>query len=133
MILKSRDTLYVFAGIPAFYLPIIYIIMISYAFYKIFTGGVIAPEENSFLYIASTIGINATLIQWPIYILWIFLSKEFTIRLKLAWVITLVFLNMFAIPTFLYLKYKKRAHISFINIFKNEKFRVFLSKGMNNV
>lgn len=133
MRLISRDALYLYAAIPAFYLPLTYIVLILWTFYEVFTGGKMIVENNSIIYSMGLIGIIGTFIQWPIYISWAIFSKELTLRLKVLWIVVLILLNMLAIPLFLYCKYKRMTHSALIKNIRNEKVKAYFEKGVNSV
>jgi hypothetical protein len=107
------------AAIPALFLPLSYIFMCGWAVTNIIfpaTSGnytEVHPIGISILIVMA--GYYGTLVQWPFYLLWAAFSKELNLRLKLLWVVILVLFNMFAIPYFLYCKYRGITKSAIIN------------------
>lgn len=130
---KKTQTIYSILAIPAIILPISYCLMALWVITSIFPS-VITGETAELpdkLRIILLVGIYGTFIQWPIYALWVALSKELSFRLKLLWWLVLFFLNMFAIPWFLYCKYKGTTRTAIIKIIKRKPIRQFFQQTNN--
>lgn len=98
------------AAIPALFLPFSYIFMCAWAVINIIFPAASGnyteahPIDLSLLILGG--GYYGTLIQWPFYMIWVAFSKELNWRLRLVWIVILFLFNMFAIPWFLYCKYR---------------------------
>jgi hypothetical protein len=119
---------FIFAAIPAGYLPFSYLFMVVWFLLGVIIGYDITPSNGSFSWWILSLGLWGTFVQWPIYALWILLSKDITLRLKVGWILLLIFLNMFAIPYFLYCKYKQNTGPGFIKLFGNRRFKRYLEQ-----
>jgi hypothetical protein len=109
MNIKQRNTLFLTAFIPAGYLPLMYVLMVLYAFGALIIKADIPPAKGTIFWWLGWVAVYATLIQWPFYIVWAALSRELTIRQRIAWIVVLILLNMFSMPWFLWCKYKGNA------------------------
>lgn len=125
---QSLTMPYIFAVIPAGYLPFSYLFMVVWVILGAIFGYDITPSNGSFTWWILVLGLLGTFVQWPIYTLWALLSKDITLRLKVGWILLLIFLNMFAIPYFLYCKYKKNTGSGFTKLFKNKRFKTYLEQ-----
>jgi hypothetical protein len=104
-----RTVLYLLAAIPAGFLPLGYFAVIGCVFAEIVFGyDLLPPQPGSPMAWLGEWSIQTTFIQWPFYALWVLLSRELGNRAKAAWIGILFMLNMFAIPLFLYCKYRRQ-------------------------
>jgi hypothetical protein len=134
MIIHTRQSQvrYIAAAIPAFLLPFSYIvIMAPWVFTLTFpaTFGGHSAEPSALLNAISLIGICGTFVQWPFYFLWVIRSRELTIRLRVLWLLVLFSFNMFAIPWFLYCKYRGTAQTALTRGIRPGSIRRFFEKG----
>lgn len=97
------------AAIPAGFLPVAYALLAINVLIAAFFGGDIRSGESSVLWWIGMVAIWLTLIQWPFYFLWVGMSRELLVKQKIAWMIIIFIGNMFAIPYFLWCKYRNNA------------------------
>jgi hypothetical protein len=112
---RQRNILYAAAAIPALYLPFSYIVMAIWIFISVGRSS----DDPNFVRSICNVGMYLTFIQWPFYLVWAACSRELTIRLRVLWMVVLFLLNMFAMPWFLYCKYKGTTQTAFLRKKKN--------------
>jgi hypothetical protein len=109
---SQRERLVFFlAAIPAGFLPVSYAVMVGFVLWSFVPAlwrGESGPEPGDFPRVLRILqaGVCATLIQWPFYLAWAAMSRELTWRLRWLWIGYIFLLNMFAMPWFLYCKYR---------------------------
>ncbi len=107
---KATSVAFALAAIPALFLPFSYLFLFVWVVVNIaphiISGNYPETPNNSIFPVIVGAGYYGTLIQWPFYFLWAALSSELNWRSRLLWIVVLFFLNMFAIPYFLYCKYR---------------------------
>jgi len=104
-----RRLLYALAAIPAGFLPLCYVSVVIGVVFLMLRYGPDVPEGAPILRVLGPVGIagvGATLVQWPVYIVWAATSRELSVGQRVVWILILVLLNMFAMPWFLYCKYR---------------------------
>jgi len=122
----TRKRLYILVAIPAGYLPLSYLVLVCYVFLNLALGRDIEFASGSIMWWIIWLGICGTVVQWPFYILWALNSRELTFKLRLAWVVVIILLNMFAMPYFLYCKYRNRTRDGLIHKIRKGALRRFL-------
>jgi hypothetical protein len=99
------------AAIPAGFLPVSYLVMAGFVLMRVFPA-LMRGDRNQEVLDAPLVmwicqvGFYGTLIQWPFYLAWAACSRELTVRLRMLWMAHIFLLNMFAMPWFLYCKYR---------------------------
>lgn len=127
----QRTALFAVASIPAGFPPLVYVWLIVHVFWGIARSANIAeigPVEGGTLWWCGWAAIYATLIQWPFYLAWAAMSRELTIRQRIAWMIVIILLNMFAIPWFLWCKYRGKTRDGLLSLVGWKGLRDFLSR-----
>jgi len=104
-----REIRFLIAAIPAGFLPVAYVLLVVHLLIAAVTGVDITPERGGSLWWIGTVAIWLTLAQWPFYFLWVVISPELTVRQKLTWGVVIFLGNMFAMPYFLWCKYRNNA------------------------
>ncbi len=131
-----RNSAYLLAAIPAFFLPVAYLIMIGwlvvYGLPAVYRGDAM-PEPQSWFYTASWYGFHALMIQWPIYLIWALITRRLTWRLKWLWSGILLIFSVFGIPWFLSAMYRYAEAEDPIRLMRNRAARRFFAKGIVRV
>lgn len=96
------------AALPAVLLPTAYVTGAGWMVYASLAGMHVFSQQPLAITILLWTGIYATCLQLPIYLCWTMLSQELSAGQRLIWFVIVLLLNMFAIPAFLYAKYRKR-------------------------
>lgn len=96
-----RQTLFLIAAITAACLPIAYIVAIAEG---LFFPGMVPGVVRWFVWPGAA---YAAAIQIPVYVVWLALSIELTVKQRLGWVGFLLLLNMLAVPVVLLAKYRR--------------------------
>lgn len=125
---RPRKALYALAAVPAGYLPLSYAILVVYVPIVILTGREMTPTTGSVMWWIGWTAIWATLVQWPFYIGWAACSRELPVRVRAAWIVAIVGLNMWAMPYFLYCKWKNKTRTG-LTAYLRPALRAFLEKG----
>jgi hypothetical protein len=99
------------AAVPAVFLAVSYVVMCGFAVCVVIPTlmrGGSGPKPGEFPAVVWILraGLYATLFQWPFYLAWAACSRELTARLRVLWLAYLILMNMFAMPWFLYCKYR---------------------------
>jgi len=108
---KATSVAFALAAVPAIFLPFSYLFLFVWVVVNLaphlFSGNYPETPNNDIVFpVIVGGGYYGTLIQWPFYFLWAALSSELNWRARLLWIVVLLFFNMFAIPYFLYCKYR---------------------------
>ena len=97
-ICKKKKLLLLIIGIPTFFMPLAYLIMVIWAF-----GGMIFNYDLDMpawmLYFLEP-AYYITLILLPMYAAWVLLSKKISGAEKFKWILIIIFLNMIGMPMF---------------------------------
>lgn len=123
----QRTALYLVAAVPAGFLPLVYVWMILNVFWGVATGTDISPTEGTVFWWCGWVAIYATLAQWPFYFAWAAISRELTNRQRIAWVIVIFLLNMFAMPWFLWCKYRTNTRNGLLGLIGPKWLRQYLA------
>ncbi len=97
-----QRTLFLLAAVPALFLPVSYVVIVATG---ISSG---APVHSVPVSLIGFLGLFGTAIQLPVYLLWVIISGELSLKQKLIWGSVLLLINMFGIPLFLYAKYRRQ-------------------------
>jgi len=99
---------FLLASLPAILLPVAYLTGAGWMFVANVAGVNVFSQRPPAVSILLWTAIYATYIQLPIYLIWTLVSHELTVRQRVIWFAVVFLLNMFAIPAFLYAKYRGR-------------------------
>jgi len=114
----QRNLWYALAAIPAGYLPLVYFLGIGCYLTSLIAGIDHHLHGRCVWWWILWIGIYATFIQWPFYLLWVLVSKELSVKLRIVWIVIIVVGNMLTMPWFLWCKYRRRTREALLGIFK---------------
>lgn len=89
---------FVLLGVPTFYMPLAYLLLVGWTFFG-FVYGIVGDPPKA-LHYALVAGFYVTLVMWPIYLAWIALSKRLTLREKAYWLFMVVLTNIAGMPIF---------------------------------
>lgn len=117
-----RETVFLIAAIPAGFLPIAYAVLVVHVLIVTVTGVGITPELGGPLWWIGTAAIWLTIAQWPFYLLWVAISPELTVRQKVAWSVVIFLGNIFAMPYFLWCKYRNNAALGLSGVASRTEF-----------
>ena len=121
--MMRRETGFLVAAIPACFLPASYVVLVIHVIVSIVRGAEIRPDEGGWLWWISTIAIWMTVIQWPFYLLWVAVSTELSFRQKAGWGVVIFLLNMFAMPYFLWCKFRRTTVSGLLAIIGRQRLR----------
>ena len=125
--MMNRKTGFIIASIPAGFLPAGYVLLLLIHLpIAVLSGWDITPERSGSLWWIGTLAIWLTIIQWPFYFLWVAISPELSLRQKIAWGIAIFLGNMFAMPYFLWCKYRNSTISGLLSIIGRQKIREYL-------
>ncbi len=124
---------YVIAAVPAYFLPFAYLVtvgwLVVYGLPAAYQGEEM-PEPEEWFFDVSRQGFYALMIQWPIYLLWIFFTRRLTLRLRMLWAgVTLIF-SLVAIPWFLTAMFLRTEKVELIRFIRRRSVRKFFAKGV---
>ena len=91
------------------------------------SGGDVGIAEHTPLWHIGAIAIALTFVQWPFYFLWVGLSRELSLRQRSAWWIVIFIGNMFAMPYFLWCKYRRKTIEGLLSIIGRKRIRTYLA------
>jgi len=110
------------AAFPAGFLPA------SYALLAIHILLAAVPAQGGWLWWIGVVAIWLTLIQWPFYFLWVAISPELSVRQKVGWGVIILLGNMFAMPYFLWCKFRRRTVPGLLAIIGRQRIQQYLMK-----
>jgi hypothetical protein len=90
---------FVLLGVPTFYMPLAYLLMLGWMVFKFATGNM-AGDPPSALRDALRVALYVTFVMLPIYLAWVALSKRLTRWEKASWLLMVIFINMLGMPAF---------------------------------
>ncbi len=123
---------YALAAIAAAFLPLSYLVMIVSVCATIvpaLLSGKEAVEPGGVVLWVLRVGCYGTLVQWPFYFLWAALTRQLTFRVRILWIVVLLFANMFAVPWFLFCMYHGIAQTAVTRCIGHESIRRYFEKG----
>lgn len=124
--MTRRTAMFLGLALPAGYLPVAYLALAVHVLVAGVTGADVGVTEHTTLWHIGTVAIVLTLVQWPFYFIWVGLSRGLSFRQKAAWWIVILVLNMFAMPYFLWCKYRNRSAEGLISMIGRERLRDYL-------
>ena len=123
-----RAAMYLSAAIPAVYLPLAYLALVVHVLVAVVSRTDVAVAKHSALWHFGTVAIALTFVQWPAYFAWVGLSRELSFRQKAAWWIVIVVGNMFAMPYFLWCKYRRKTVEGLLSIMGRRRIGNYLAR-----
>ena len=124
--MTRRETGFLIAAIPAGFLPVSYVVLVLCMVVSLVKGSLIRPDEGGWLWWIGTVAIWMTFIQWPFYLLWVAVSPELSVRQKVGWGVVIFLLNMFAMPYFLWCKFRRTTVSGLLALIGRQRVRDFL-------
>ncbi|HRQ88317.1 MAG TPA: DUF3293 domain-containing protein [Bacteroidia bacterium] len=124
---------YLLAAGPAFFLPFAYLVtvgwLVVYALPAAYDGQRV-PEPEGWIYGVASSGFYALAVQWPVYAVWMVITKRLTFRLKLLWLGVLVIFSLVAIPWFLVAMFRGTEKIELLRFIRRRSVRRFFAAGL---
>lgn len=124
---------YGLAALPAFFLPFAYLIAVgwlcAYALPASYHGEEI-PESGDRFLVVTRAGFHALVVQWPIYFVWVLVTRRLTPRLRLLWGGVMVVFSLFAIPWFLFAMWRRSERIELLRFIRRPSVRHYFAKGL---
>lgn len=111
------------AAFPSGFLPLAYCLAMLYEVFAIITGMDITAEHGGWLWWTAVVALWLTIAQWPFYLLWVAISKELSFRQKVGWGVVIFLLNMFAMPYFLWCKFRQTTVSGLLAIIGSQRIR----------
>ncbi len=96
--LPAPKWVFVLLGLPTFYMPVAYIVLVGFIIVAMLTGS--NMESPEWLRAFGLSALYVTFILWPIYIGWAAFSKKLAWREKIVAIGVIVLFNMFGMPAF---------------------------------
>lgn len=124
---------YALAAVPAFFLPFAYLVtvgwLVVYGLPAAYRGEEM-PEPDEWFYDVTRKGFYALMVQWPVYLVWILLTRRLTLRLRLLWAGVLAVFSLFAIPWFLTAMFRRTEKVELIRFIRRRSVRKYFAKGV---
>lgn len=124
---------YGLAAVPAFFLPFAYLIAVgwlcAYALPASYHGEEIPASGDRFL-VVTRAGFHALVVQWPIYLAWVLVTRRLTPRLRLLWGGVMVVFSLFAIPWFLFAMWRRSERVELLRYIRRPSVRHYFAKGL---
>lgn len=124
---------YLFAAVPAYFLPFAYFVtvgwLVVYGLPAAYQGEEM-PEPDEWFFDVTKKGFYALMIQWPIYLLWVLFTRRLTLRLRMLWAAVMLVFSLFAIPWFLTSMFRRTEKIELIRFIRRRSVRKFFARGI---
>jgi len=124
---------YGLAAVPALFLPFAYLIAVgwlcAYALPASYHGEEIPESGDRFLTVTRA-GFHALVFQWPVYFVWVLVTRRLTPRLRLLWGGVMVIFSLVAIPWFLFAMWRRSERIELLRYIRRPSVRHYFAKGL---
>lgn len=124
--MNRRNTGYLIAAFPSGFLTLAYCLLMLCKVFAIITGMDSTAEHGGWLWWTAVVAFCLTIAQWPFYLLWVAISKELSFRQKVGWCVVIFLLNMFAMPYFLWCKFRQTTVSGLLAIIGRQRIRDYL-------
>ncbi len=120
------------AAVPALFMPVSYVFIVGWTVGELISscsqGNPALREPAGILLWIGWGGIYANFLQWPLYFAWAAMSRELTWRQRWLWMACIFLLNMFAMPWFLYCKYRGTTSTALTKCIRHQCVRSWFEK-----